>query len=121
MRMLRKVAVIAAGAAPAILLPLLAWGQPASASTTPAPQSAVAASQQFGTANQTDVFTVNSSGALTVAWVVGAGQWQGPNPISPDGEFPPGAAVAVSQQFPLNQTDAFAVNDSGALTVCLCR
>jgi hypothetical protein len=75
------------------------------------PGAALAASQQFGISNQTDVFTVDSSGALTVSWVVGGGTWAGPVRISPTGFAPPGAALAASQQFGIsNQTDVFAAD-----------
>ncbi|VWB44814.1 hypothetical protein BUB20358_02004 [Burkholderia ubonensis] len=82
------------------------------------PGAAVAASNQFGLSNQTDVFGVGSNGALHVAWVNGAGGWNGPAPISPPGLFPPGAVVAASNQFGLsNQTDVFGVGSNGALHV----
>ncbi|MBG1252128.1 hypothetical protein [Burkholderia pseudomallei] len=82
------------------------------------PGAAVAASNQFGIPNQTDVFVVDNQGALNVAWVVGADRWNGPVPISPAGLFPPGAAVAASNQFGIpNQTDVFAVGRDGALRV----
>jgi hypothetical protein len=78
----------------------------------------VAASNQFGIPDQTDVFAVDANGALNVAWVVGAGPWNGPTPISPPGLFPPGAGVAASNQFGIpNQTDVFAVDVNGALNV----
>ena len=79
--------------------------------------AAVAASQQIGL-NQTDVFVVDNNGALNVAWVVEAGAWGGPAPIGPAGIFPPGAQVAVSQQFgAVNQTDVFVVDNAGQLNV----
>nr|WP_256253643.1 hypothetical protein [Burkholderia ubonensis] len=82
------------------------------------PGAAVAASNQFGLSDQTDVFGVSSNGALHVAWVNGAGRWNGPAPISPPGLFPPGAAVAASNQFGLSdQTDVFAVDGNGTLHV----
>jgi hypothetical protein len=118
MRILRKVAAIMAVTAWAAVLSLVAHGEAASASAAPVLHSAVAASNQFGVSNQTDLFTVNSAGAMTVRWIVAGSTWQGPNVISPNGTYPPGAAVAASNQFGVaNQTDVFAVNDSGALTV----
>nr|WP_232460145.1 hypothetical protein [Burkholderia ubonensis] len=82
------------------------------------PGAAVSASNQFGLSDQTDVFVVGSNGALHVAWVNGAGGWNGPAPISPPGFFPPGAVVAVSNQFGLSdQTDVFVVGSNGALHV----
>ena len=81
------------------------------------PNAAVAASNQFGISNQTDVFAVDRNGTLHVAWVVGGGAWNGPAPIGP-GIFPPGAAVAASNQFGIsNQTDVFAVDRNGTLHV----
>jgi hypothetical protein len=83
----------------------------------------LAASQQFGAASgQTDVFAVDKFGALTVTCVVGGGAWKSAE-ITPRSLFPVGAPVAVSQQFVasqqfgVTQTDLFAVNTSGNLTV----
>ena len=97
-----------------------AWQGPAriSSSNVAPPGAAITASQQFGASNQTDVFVVDNSGALTVTWVNGAGAWQGPARISGSNVAPPGAAVTASQQFGAsNQTDVFVVDNSGALTV----
>lgn len=61
-----------------------AWLGPVRISTqtyTP-PGNAVAASNQFGVANQTDVLGVDNTGALNVSWVNGGGAWQGPVRIS---------------------------------------
>jgi hypothetical protein len=80
------------------------------------PGAPIAASQQFGQ-NQTDVFVVDRNGTLNVAWVVEAGAWSGPAPIGPAGVFPAGAPLAASQQFGLNQTDVFAVDNNGTLNV----
>jgi hypothetical protein len=76
----------------------------------------VAAGQQIGL-TQTDVFAVNENGRLTVSWVVGAGEWQGPMELGPTGYAPAGCPVATSQQFGLTQTDVFLVNNSGQLAV----
>ena len=82
-----------------------------------APRGAtVAASAQFGL-EQTDVFFVDNGGALNVAWVVGAGAWQGPIVISPGGVAPAGAPLAASAQFGLTQTDVFFVDNAGGLNV----
>jgi hypothetical protein len=80
------------------------------------PGAPLAASQQFGLP-QTDVFGVDTTGALTVSWVDGGGAWQGPARISPQGEFPAETSLAASQQVPLNQTDVFAVGNGGQLMV----
>ena len=80
--------------------------------------AAVAASNQFGIGNQTDVFAVNNNGALTVSWVVGGGHWAGPVEISPHNMFPAGAAVAASNQFGIgNQTDVLTVDSDGGIVV----
>jgi hypothetical protein len=80
------------------------------------PGGLVAASQQIGL-SQTDVFAVDKNGTLNVMWVVNAGAWSGPAAIGPAGKFPPGAPVAVSRQFGLNQTDVFVVDKTGTLNV----
>ncbi len=76
----------------------------------------VAASQQFGL-SQTDVFVVDKNGGINVMWVVNAGAWAGPGRIGPAGKFPLGAPLAASRQFELNQTDVFAIDDSGTMNV----
>jgi hypothetical protein len=95
------------------------WAGPQAISAAVAvPGSPVAASAQFGLPNQTDVFFIDKNGALNVAWVVGAGQWAGPQLISNAGAAPAGSPVAASAQFGLpNQTDVFFVDSSGRLNV----
>jgi hypothetical protein len=78
----------------------------------------LAVSNRFGVADQTDVFAVDLQGALSVFSVRGTGQWSAQAPISGQGVFPPRAHVAASNRFGVpNQTDVFAVNNDGALTV----
>jgi len=77
----------------------------------------LAASQQFGISNQTDVFLVDKNGQLNVFWVNGSGAWNGPGKIGPQGNAPSGAPLAASQQFGLNQTDVFLVGNNGQLNV----
>jgi len=78
----------------------------------------LAASNQFGIPDQTDVFVVDNNGVLNVAWVNGGGNWNGPVGISPAGLFSPGAAVAASNQFGIpDQTDVFVVDNNGVLNV----
>jgi hypothetical protein len=78
----------------------------------------LAASQQFGALNQTDLFLVSQNGQLNVFWVEGAGAWNGPVAIGSGGNFPSGAALAASQQFGApNQTDVFLFDSSGQLNV----
>ena len=82
-----------------------------------APKGApVAASQQFSV-NQTDVFLVDNNGQLNVFWVVGQGPWNGPKTLGTAGLAPAGAPVAASQQFGVNQTDVFLVDNNGQLNV----
>jgi hypothetical protein len=59
----------------------------------------LAASQQFGAPDQTDVFVVDNTGALTVFWTQGTGPWSAPVSISAAGVFPGNAHIAVSRQF----------------------
>ncbi|MBR7839301.1 hypothetical protein KDL01_38930 [Actinospica durhamensis] len=82
------------------------------------PGAPVAASVQHGVDNQTDVFAVDDDGQLQVFWVGGSGSWSGPVGIGQVGMFPPGASVAASAHYGVdNQTDVFAVDDSGQLQV----
>lgn len=82
------------------------------------PGAPVVASNQFGIPDQTDVFAIDCDGALNLAWVLGGGPWNGPMRISPPGMFPPGACLAVSNQFGIpNQTDVFVVGVNGGLHV----
>jgi hypothetical protein len=77
----------------------------------------LAVSQQFGAPDQTDVFVVDNTGALTVFWVQGSDQWSAPVSISASGVFPGNAHIAVSQQFGApEQTDVFAIDKDGQLT-----
>jgi hypothetical protein len=79
--------------------------------------SAVAASQQFGAANQTDVFLIGNNGQLVVFYVQGTGKWQGPHTIGATDFAPAGGALAASRQFSLDRTDVFLVDNSGQLVV----
>jgi hypothetical protein len=82
------------------------------------PGAGLAASPQFGVANQTDVFAVAENGSTVVLWVRGAGTWSGPLIISPPGLAPPGSPLAASQQLGVpNQTDVFQVASNGATQV----
>lgn len=78
----------------------------------------LAASPQYGLDQQTDVFFIDNDGALNVMWVVGGDSWQGPVRISAAGIAPPGADLAASPQYGLDQqTDIFFIDNSGALNV----
>jgi len=84
-----------------------------------AARAPLAASAQYGVDGQTDVFAVDANGRLSVAWVSGAGQWNGPVAIGdPNVIFPPGAPVAASPQYGVDgQTDVFVVDNDGGLWV----
>jgi outer membrane protein assembly factor BamB len=84
-----------------------------------APEGAhLAVSQQFGIANQTDVFVVANNGATQVLWVAGGGRWNGPLAVSAAGLAPPGAGLGASAQVGVpNQTDVFVVADDGSARV----
>jgi hypothetical protein len=97
-----------------------AWQGPmgiAPAGTAPA-GAAVATSQQFGIANQTDVFAVGNNGAVQVSTVVGAGTWEGPTGITLAGAAPASASLGVSQVVSApNQTDVFFIAPNGTTQV----
>lgn len=95
---------------------------------THTPGQALAASRQFGTTNRTDVFAIGSTGQLTMFYVEDSGAWSMHAPIGP-GNFPPtgsvfappGAQLAVSQQFGIaNRTDVFVVDNTGTLNFFYC-
>jgi hypothetical protein len=96
------------------------WGGPAgigSASVFP-PGARVVASPQYGVNNQIDVFAVGNNGQLQVVWMYPGFNWGGPAGIGPAGVFPPGAAVAASPHYGVNnRTDVFAVGNNGQLQV----
>jgi hypothetical protein len=81
------------------------------------PAGAPVAVSNQGLSNVTAVFVVDKNGRMNVEWKTVQGNvesnWQGPGPISPAANFWPGASIAVSQQFPVNQTDLFAVDQWG--------
>ena len=81
--------------------------------------AALAACQQFGAVNQTDIFVVAQNGQLNVFWIAGStGVVSGPLAIGPTGLANSGAALAVSQQFgATNQTDVFLIDGKGQLNV----
>ena len=96
------------------------WNGPAKIGPTGLanPGAPLAASQQFGIANQTDVFVVGKNGQLNVFWVDGVGAWGGPEGIGGVGNAASGAVLAASQQFGIaNQTDVFLIDKNGNLDV----
>ena len=77
--------------------------------------AALAATQGFGTSNQTDVFLVDKHGQLNVFSVSNGGQWSDPVTISPSASAPAGADVVASPQFGVaNQTDLFFISGTGS-------
>ncbi|HZD66646.1 MAG TPA: hypothetical protein VE152_11165 [Acidimicrobiales bacterium] len=82
------------------------------------PEAGIAASNQFGLPDQTDVVAVDASGTAQVLWVQGAGRWARPVAISPPGIFPAGGGLASSRQFGIpDQTDVFLWNPAGTVSV----
>lgn len=71
-------------------------------------------------AKQTDnlltAFAVDGNGMLSVFFVVGTGQWQGPFPISGQNFAPPGASIAMAKQTN-DVLTALVVGNDGALSV----
>jgi uncharacterized integral membrane protein len=97
-----------------------AWQGPLGITPTGAtpPGAGLAASNQFGVSNQTDVFMVGNAGATEVSWVQGADAWHGPLGITPANNAPAGAHLATSAQFGVpNQTDVFLVDTTGTTAV----
>jgi hypothetical protein len=92
------------------------------------PGQPLAATRQFGTTNRTDVFAIGSTGQLTLFYVEDSGVWRehppiGPASFPPTGSAfaPPGAQLAVSQQFGLsNRTNIFVVDNTGTLNFFYC-
>ena len=82
-------------------------------------KSHISASQQFGIANQTDLFIVNQNGQLNVYWAHGSGAWS-PDPVlvGPAALAAPGAPITATRHFGMsNRTDVFLVNTSGRLNM----
>ncbi len=81
--------------------------------------AAVATSQQFGVADQTDVFVIDADGMLNVWWVNGGGIWQGPQPVGAGAARVAGSTslVATQQSGAPDQTDVLAIDSGGNLTV----
>ncbi len=76
----------------------------------------LAVSNQFGLPDQTDVFAIDCEGALTVTWVGGDGNWNGPSRISAPLMFFQGGAVAACQEFGTEDvTLVFAITRMGAI------
>jgi hypothetical protein len=90
-------------------------------------RACLAASQQFGAYEQTDVFLVDSKGRLNVFFVQNANPWIA-DPVyigvlnntsnGTTGNYPESAPIAVSAQFGVqDQTDVFLVDNNGKLNV----
>ncbi len=81
------------------------------------PGNRFAVSQQFGR-NQTDLFAIDNAGQLGIFYILENGHWHSSKPIGPVGLARPNAAVAVSQQFGVeDQTDVFLVDQNGQLNM----
>jgi hypothetical protein len=101
------------------------WSQPLPISSQQfaPPAAGVTASQQFGTASpQTDIFVVDSTGAINVFWSIGPGTSWKNETISSAKSAQPGSSVAAAPQYGLNendptQTDVFVIDPAGALVV----
>ena len=77
----------------------------------------LAVSQRFGV-NQTDVFVVDKTGALSDYRVVGTGNWQPPAKISPANFANPGSHIAAGQRAGNpKQLDVFLIDKNGQLNV----
>ena len=101
-----------------------AWHKPRTIGPTDfaIPGASVAVSQQFGTTHdQTDVFVIDKTGQLNVFWVVEQGPWQGPLKIGTAqfflSDYGTPSPVASQRFGTSNQTDVYAVDDSGQLNV----
>ena len=75
----------------------------------------IAVSSQFGVTNQTDVFIIDSTGALNVFWVEADGPWNGPLALSNPGQgklnVPVGSYIAATAQFGvMGQTDVLMIS-----------
>lgn len=64
---------------------------------------------------QLDALLVGQDGALSVLWVTGTDQWQGPQRISATQLAPPGAHVALAEQASSGQLDVALVGTDGTL------
>lgn len=65
--------------------------------------------------NQLEVFAIDATGAVKIAWKTNNGRWQGPVALSPPGVASPGAPLSAVWQ-PLNeQLEVFWVDTTGAL------
>jgi hypothetical protein len=70
----------------------------------------------YGIDGRTDLFFVDSNGALNVLWVVGPGNWNGPTRLTPSDVAPPGTWIAASAQYGIpGQTDVFFVDQTGSV------
>ena len=79
---------------------------------------ALAASPHVGVDNRTDVFLVDQKGQLYVLWALGAGNWNGPEPIGPKGFASRGPMIAASGHFGVdNQMDVFVTDQKNQINV----
>lgn len=88
---------------------------PISAKNFAPPGACIAASQEYGNPNQTNVFVVGKTGYLYIFFAQGGGSWQGLSSMSTE-RLTPGATVTVSAHFgAADDTDIFAVGPDGTL------
>ena len=65
--------------------------------------------------NQLEVFAIDATGAVQVAWKAQNGSWQGPVALTPPGSAPPGAPISAVWQ-PLNeQLEVFWIDPTGTV------
>lgn len=82
------------------------------------PPAGLACSNQFGVDGQTDVLVADVDGNLMVHWDGPDDRWNGPAALSGSGLFVPGGGVTLAQRAAIpDQTDAFAIDTTGAIKV----
>jgi hypothetical protein len=65
--------------------------------------------------NQLEVFAIDATGAVRLAWKAQNGRWLGPVSLTPPGSAPPGAPISAVWQ-PLNeQLEVFWIDPTGAM------
>jgi hypothetical protein len=88
---------------------------PCPPAATPVVGGAVAAAQQVGL-DETDLFTIDQNGAITVSWTMRNEPWNVPWELTGPW-YPAGAPLVATPEYGLTQTDVIAVNKSGDLAV----
>ena len=76
--------------------------------------AALSASQNFGSANQTELFLIDKNGLVNVFSTDSTGQWAAPVTIGQPGLAPSGAFLVASPQFGVkNRTDLLVISQAG--------